>query len=75
MAARFRNEKFYRKLSKKERRQFRLNCNNDPRDTFKDIMQYDFLNVEQFIGGAFLWDQTPQGYDYWALVQIKCKYK
>jgi hypothetical protein len=75
MASRFRNEKYYRKLSKKERRQFKTNCNNDPKDSFKDIMNYEFFSIKQFIGGAFLWDQTPEGHDYWAILQNKYKSK
>lgn len=69
MAKKFRNEKYYRKLSKKERRQFRKNCDNDKIHSFKETMNHDFIkNFAQFIGGAFDWYNSPEGGSYWSLI-------
>lgn len=67
-AARFRNEKYYRKLSKKERRQFRLNCDADRDNTFIEAMNYDFSKFSDFIAGGFYWDKTPEGNSYWSKI-------
>lgn len=69
MAARFGNEKYYRKLSKKERRQFRLNCNNNLGFSFKQTMKKTYIKTfYDFIGVAFSWYETPEGGIYWSLI-------
>ena len=43
------------------------------RDEIKDITKYALMYGSQFnrqlISGAFLWDESPQGHDYWARVR------
>ena len=58
------NEKYFRKLSKKNRRLFRNNCMD-----FKQTMNSDWPgSFSAFIGGAFLWSGTKEGYWYWSNV-------
>ena len=67
MAARFRNEKYYRKLSKKERRQFRLDCEKHKHGHFKRFMVSSELieNIHDFLSCAFEWERSLQGSAYW----------
>ena len=70
MAAKFKNEKYYRKLSKKERRQFKKNCNDkNPEQfsiTFQRMMkEVNVINFSAFISYGFHWHLTPEGSDYW----------
>lgn len=66
MAARFKNKKYYRKLSKKERRQFRLNCEAYYEGCFKKMLNSKSVsNLENFLSYSFHWDSTKQGHSYW----------
>lgn len=65
----FRNEKYYRKLSKKERRQFRNNCKSiGGFRTMKYVMTIKMDRFSDFIGGFFTWTQTPEGLNYWSKI-------
>lgn len=66
MAARFRNEKYYRKLSKKERRQFRLNCEKWDKGRFKYILNSPLINnFDDLISFGFPWSQSLEDFGYW----------
>lgn len=84
MAARFRNEKYYRKLSKKERRQFRRNFINESNNKydetlFKIYMTYvlpeHYTDFTFFITHAFYWGDTKEGFDYWRKISNRGNYK
>lgn len=56
---------WYRKLSKKQRKQFKANCG-----AFQHEMnRTDTFNG--FISGDFIWSGSPQGHKYWSNISNK----
>jgi hypothetical protein len=51
-------------LSEKEQKEFRENVKN-AEDNFHELMNDEYRLFEYFITLAFLYDETPQGHDYW----------
>ena len=33
--------------------------------TFNECMEDEFRNMDEFLSGAFLFDETPEGFEYW----------
>lgn len=69
-----RNKKYLRKLSKKERRQFRLNFDSD--GDFRYYMKWEIVDdFTFFITSGFYWDVSNEGYDYWRSIANRGNYK
>lgn len=45
------------------KRKYYRNCKNDPYQDDLAVMELNFTS--SFITGAFIWDVTPEGYEYW----------
>jgi hypothetical protein len=72
MTKRFKHLKYYRKLSKKERRQFRVNCERYDKGRFKYILSSAIItDYKTLIEFAFSWPHTPEQGKYWLEISRK----
>lgn len=51
---------FRNKLNRKQRRKFKKNCK-----IYNKMMYKDYVNFTQFLMRAFVFEDTPQGHEYW----------
>jgi len=57
---------YLRKLSRTDRKSYRKNFkSNVIHIPLKMWLESEALDMEDFIGGAFVWKNTPEGHDYW----------
>lgn len=48
---------------------FLRNCSKNP--SYPDISVLKNLTPDSYVYGAFLWEKTPEGFDYWKLINDK----
>jgi len=60
------NKEWYNLLTPEQKVKFNQNCARE--NYLKDTKRVDRV---EFLSGAFLWNTTPQGHDYWSKIANK----
>ena len=55
------------------REQYYSNFSENNHQSFIDFLSNEWLLEVEYIGSAFLWDQTPEGDDFWSDISMKWK--
>jgi hypothetical protein len=65
---------FFDALSATEQEQFKANflsCGNRNKEVFLDYLRDEYNSMWNFISGAFIWCEKPEGNNYWARISAR----